>query len=176
MRRNIRADVLSHHLWHVRARREDLRRILGGGRALVTPTPEEKERFQAEYVRLAPVEAGLATLLPSDWGVTADGSGRRFSARVEARVLEEAKELVAASAVALLQTAAEATGEGETVLENAFAVFAYLTDELQRIADDARAMHDSRNAAAMWPARRPDDAVRRLVGVGGWSMMIGGWW
>lgn len=174
MRRNIRADVLSHHLWHVRARREDLRRILAGGRALVTPTREEWERFQQEHDELAPVEVGLATLLPPEWGVTHEGSERRFSARAEARVLEEAQELVTASGMAMLRTAADA--DGEAALARALAVYAYLTRELQRIADDTQAMHEARRTTPMWPAPRSDNPVRRLVGVGGWSLMIGSWW
>src|SRR4051812_49842901 len=111
MGRSIRDEVLAEHLHRVRARREDLRRILSGGAALVVPTLHEKQGFQDDYARLGPVEAGLAELLPRRAGN--DGRERRMPALVEAADLDRVRERAALAEVPLLRNqAALAEDEG----------------------------------------------------------------
>jgi hypothetical protein len=172
MRRNIRDDVLAEHLLRVRARREDLRRVLSGGAALVVPTLREKQAFQEEYSRLAPIEAALAERLPP----RREAGERRLAPRVEAAVLTRERELAATAAVPLLQRE-ELPDEQERALERALALFDHCTAELQRIADDADALREARLLEGRLPSRRVGDGgMRSFIGVGGWSMLIGGWW
>lgn len=174
MRRNIRDEVLGEHLLRVRARRDDLRRILSGGAALVVPTRYEKEGFQEEYAHLGPVEAGLAELLPQRSGE--EGRERRIPPQAEAAVLTQVREQVATSAVAM-QRGTRSAAERDAALERALAVFDYCTAELQRIADDEEALREARLLEARRPPRQLDDnGVQRFIAIGGWSILIGGWW
>jgi hypothetical protein len=175
MRRNIRDEVLAEHLLRVRARRDDLRRILGGGSALVVPTRYEKEGFQEDYARLGPVEAGLAELLPK--GADRDERERRIPPRAEAVVLRQVREQVATSAVTLQRGGTRSPEEQDVALERSLAVFDYCTAELQRIADDEEALREARLLEARRPPRQLDDnGVQRFIAIGGWSILIGGWW
>lgn len=173
MRRTIRGTVLAEHLERIHGRRDDLRRVLGGGRALVAPTREEKERLQEEYVELAPLEAGLAALVPT--GAKPLEDGERVPQRVEARILSEVRDEVAVLAVTLLQTP---RGEDQDQqLERALAVSRYLNAELQRMADDDAAMVEASRLESLAKVKRPaDGGFSRFVTIGGWAMLIGGWW
>ena len=175
MRRNIRDEVLSEHLLRVRARRDDLRRILGGGAALVVPTRYEKEGFQADYARLGPIEAGLTALLPRR--PEEDERERRIPARAEAAVLTQVREHAATSAITLQRSGTASRGEQNVALERALAVFDYCTDALQRIAADEEALREASLLEGRRPRRQLDDGgVHRFIAIGGWSMLIGGWW
>jgi hypothetical protein len=172
MRRNLREEVLGEHLLRVRGRRADLRRVLSGGAALVVPTMHEKQGFEQEYARLAPIEAALAERLPHRF----ERSERRVPPRFEAAVLARERELAATAAVPLLQL--EELGEDEErALDRALALFDHCTAELQRIADDAEALREARLLEGRLP-KRPvgDGGVRTFIGVGGWSLFLGGWW
>lgn len=173
MRRTIRGTVLADHLERIHVRRDDLRRVLGGGRALVAPTREEKERLQQEYVELAPLEAGLAALVPA--GARPSEDGGHVPPRIEARILTEVRDRVAVLAVTLLQSRHGDHDDQE--LERALALFRYLTGQLQRIADDGAALQEARRLESLAKPKRPaDGGVSRFVTIGGWAMLIGGWW
>jgi hypothetical protein len=174
MGRSIRDEVLGEHLLRVRARREDLRRILSGGAALVVPTLQEKQGFQDDYARLGPVEAALAELLPRRFA--GDARDRHIPGRIEAAVLNRVRERAAAAAVPLL--VGDSLSETQQVaLDRALGLFHYCGSELQRIAADAEALRQARLLEGRLPRPRPGaDGVRRFIGVGGWALLIGGWW
>src|SRR4051794_19409995 len=175
MGRNIRNEVVGEHLVRVRAHREELRRILSGGAALVVPTLHEKQVFQEDYARLGPVEAALAELLPRR---SADGGReRRIPGRVQATVLSEVRELAATRALPLLRSEAALSEDEDAALDRALGLFDYCSAELQRIAADAEALRQARLLEGRLPRPRAGaDGIRRFIGVGGWSMLIGGWW
>ena len=172
MRTSARNDVISAHLAKVRARREDLRRILGGGTALINPTQDERRLLEAEYVGLGAVEQGLTTLLPTDWQVTGRPE-HDFSAKTEATVIGEARDAVAVTA--LLSQQPEARSADRDRLPVANATFRYLQGEVQRLADDAAAAYAHRNDPPV-PPKGPDGqrTVERMIAMGGWSNLIGG--
>lgn len=173
MRRTVRGTLLADRYERVRGRRDDLRRVLGGGRALVTPTLEEKQRLEREYVELAPLEAGLAELVPA--GAKPLQDGERLPVKVEARTLTEVRDEVAVVAMGLQQ--GSRTERDDRELERAQAVFDYVTAELQRIDDDGVALEEARRLESFAKVKRPSDGgFSRYVTIGGWAMLIGGWW
>lgn len=173
MRRTVRGTLLADRHERIRGRRDDLRRVLGGGRALITPTREEKERLEREYVELAPLEAGLAALVPA--GAKGLEDGEHLPLKAEARTLAEIRDEVAVVAMGLQQGTRTETDERE--LERAFAVFDYVTAELRRIDDDAAALEEGHRLESLAEVRRPaDGGFSRFVTIGGWAMLIGGWW
>ena len=103
MPKDHRDDVLSEHLRRIRARRDDVRRVLGGGTALVTPTADDRRALEREYVVLGGVDRALTRLLPADWGVTGRAE-KRFGPAVEAEVLAEARGAIAVALVRLQQS------------------------------------------------------------------------
>jgi hypothetical protein len=91
-------------------------------------------------------------------------------------VLTQVREQVATSAVAM-QRGTRSAAERDAALERALAVFDYCTAELQRIADDEEALREARLLEARRPPRQLDDnGVQRFIAIGGWSILIGGWW
>jgi hypothetical protein len=172
MRSSAHNDVISAHLAKIRARRDDLRRILGGGSALMTPTADERRQFEAEYVGLGAVEQGLTTLLPPEWRVTGE-TDREVNARTEAAVIGEARAAVAISALLAQQPEARSTDRERIPVANA--TFRYLQGELQRLEDDAAAAYAHRKDPPV-PPKGPNQqrTIERMVAIGGWSNLIGG--
>jgi hypothetical protein len=172
MRSSAHNDVISAHLAKIRARRDDVRGILGGGPALMTPTAEERRQFEAEYVGLGVVEQGLSTLLPPDWNVTGRPE-REFGAKTEAAVIGEARSAVAIAALLAQQPEARAADRDRVPTANA--TFRYLQGEVQRLADDAAAARAHRKDPPV-PPKPPNEqrTIERMVAIGGWSNLIGG--
>ncbi|MDQ1512576.1 MAG: hypothetical protein QOC59_418 [Microbacteriaceae bacterium] len=172
MRSSAHNDVISAHLAKIRARRNDLRRILGGGAALMTPTVDERREFEAEYAGLGVVEQGLTTLLPADWRIGGE-SDRGVDPRTEAVVIGEARAAVAITA--LLAQQPEARSADRDRLPVANATFRYLQGEVQRLADDAAAAYAHRKDPPVPPSGPNEQrTVERMVAIGGWSNLIGG--
>jgi len=147
MRKAVLRTVMGEHLAVLRRREAELERILAGdSRLFAGGAGPGRFREDLDAVRL--VIRGFDELLPSAWHLEPGAAPRREVNRVtEAKALVRARATAAVIAMTLQQPDREHRDDDADRLRVATALFRYLRDQLDAIADSGSEVDEDRRAA-----------------------------
>jgi AcrR family transcriptional regulator len=145
MRKAVLRTVMGEHLAVLRQREAELERILAGDSRLFA---EGAGRFQEDLEHLRLVIRGFDELLPRAWRLEPGSAPRHDVNRVlEAKALVRARATAAVVAMTLQQADREHRDDDADRLRVATALFRYLRDQLDAIADSGSEVDEDRRAA-----------------------------
>lgn len=147
MRKTVLRTVMGEHLAVLRQREAELERVLAGGSRLFAGDVGA-DRFQDDLDGVRLLIRGFGELLPRAWHVEPGSAPRREVNRVtEAKALVRARATAAVIAMTLQQPDRERRDDDADRLRVATALFRYLRDQLDAIADSGSEVDEDRRAA-----------------------------